>query len=175
MTGRSRFDSSERGALVRAAGDAHALTAGFYRIAGREWTRFPYDVVTLEEAPAPPDEAFADVVRLVAERAGAGPRELYRIRVRDDRVLAAVHGRDDGVELFPLLLYVLTHELVHVVRFGAGLAPFDASAAERATEERRVHDVTRKILSAIRGAALARVIDLYRDAARPRSGVGSPK
>lgn len=168
------FDASERVEVGRALLTAEELTAGFYRIAGREWGRFPYDVVTLADEPAPPVPAFADVVRLVSVARNRPPRELYRIRVRDDRVLDAVHGRSDGVELFPLMLYVLTHELVHVVRFGGGLAGFDAPADARDEEERRVHDVTRKILRPVAVAAMRPVLGAYRDAAGSADG-SSPK
>jgi hypothetical protein len=166
----------ERRAVGRAIREAEELTGRFYRIPGREWNRFPYDVVTRDEAAMPDAAAFADLVRLVAEHPRPAAEELYRIRLRDDRVLAAVHARHDGVALFPLLLYVLTHELVHVVRFAGGLAGFDAPEGERAAEERHVHDVTRKILRPVGGSSLRRVLDVYRDAAAPEAaGRSSPK
>lgn len=157
-----RFDPSERRQVHRAAARAEDLTSGFYCIPGREWTRFPYDIATLAEGPGPEARVFADVVRAVpSPRVQSGwVRDLYRIRLRDDEILAAVGGLPE-VGLFPLLLYVLTHELVHVVRFESGLAEFDApDPGTREREEARVHAITRKILKPADSAALRRVAEL---------------
>ena len=121
------FDRSERRKVGRAARLAESLTSGFYCIPGREWPRFPYDINTLAEGPGPDAPVFADVVRMtrtLEARPGGAARDLYRIRLRDDEILSAIHGASD-LELYPLLLYVLTHELVHVVRFESGFAAYD--------------------------------------------------
>jgi hypothetical protein len=63
-----------------------------------------------------------------------------------------------------LLLYVLTHELVHVVRFESGFAAYDTDDAElRSQEEKRVHTITRKVLRPAETDALIRVARLYRE------------
>jgi hypothetical protein len=161
-----QFDTSQRHKVARAAARAEELTAGFYCIPGREWRRFPYDIATLADDPGPRPRVFADVVRLIrSESAGvaAARREMYRIRLRDDELLAAVEGPRD-VALYPLLLYVLTHELVHVVRFESGLAVFDdADPQIRAVEENRVHTITRKVLEPAGDPALRRVVDRHFD------------
>jgi hypothetical protein len=92
----------------------------------------------------------------------AGARELHRIRLRDDGILAAVHDRDHGIELCPLLLYIVTHELAHAVRFGTGFAAFHAPKPARSTEERRVHKITCRILRPVVESSLQRVLDVYR-------------
>lgn len=161
-----------------ALGSAEALTGRFYCIPGREWARFPYDVRTLAAGTGPDERAFADVVRLRATgrcRPQAFP-ERFRIRLRDDAILRAVHDRPDGPGLYPLLLYVLTHELVHVVRFGEGRARFDAPHEERVAEERRVHEITRRVLHPARDAALDPVLRLYeRHFEASEAGASSPK
>lgn len=158
------FSAPERREVDRALQVAEATTADFYRIPGREWGRFLHDLHTLEDGPGPGLGVFADVVRL--ERAGPapGPREIYRIRVRDDAILSALATRRDGIQFFPLMLYVLTHELVHVVRFASGLAGFDADEAERRSEERNVHRITRQVLKPLGDAPLRRVVQAYRAA-----------
>ncbi len=175
MATRIRFDSRQRAAVERALERAEALTGDFYRIPGREWTRLPYDVGTLRDGPGPDGRVFADVVRLVRRAPGHAIRGLFRIRLRDDAILAAVEDRGDGIGLDPLLLYVLTHELVHVVRFGCGLAGFDAGRDERDFEERRVHAITREVLRPIPDPRLRRVVEVYRDGAPPSLGGLSPK
>lgn len=161
------FDATQQRQVRRAAERAENLTASFYCIPGREWPRFPYDISTLAQGPGPDAPVFADIVRMVpaGESAGAeswrGFRDYYRIRLRDDEILSAVRDQID-LRLFPLLLYVLTHELVHVVRFESGFAPYDASDLDaREKEESRVHAITRKVLRPARTSSLRRVERLY--------------
>jgi len=159
-----RFDPSQRLQLSRAAARAEELTRDFYRIPGRERPRFPYDIATLADDPGPRRRVFADVVRVVlpaSSETGRERREIYRIRLRDDQLLAATDAGGD-VELYPLLLYVLTHELVHVVRFESGLAVFDdADARARGREEVRVHSITQRVLAPAQDDALRVVVDRY--------------
>ncbi len=175
-----RFDARGLRTVARALDRAERLTAGFYCIPGREWPRYPYEVTTRVGDPGPEGPAFADVVRLAAPP-GLGRRmqfpRRFRIRLHDENILAAVHDRADGVALEPLLLFVLTHELVHVVRFGGGFAPFDAEPPERVAEEARVHAVTRRVLDGAPDAGLERVLELYRDVPLELmdSGAVSPK
>lgn len=157
------FDASQRRQVRRAAARAESLTAGFYCIPGREWPRFPYDISTLAHGPGPEAPVFADVVRMVPAGAGAAKNDHYRIRLRDDEILSAVDDHTD-LRLFPLLLYVLTHELIHVVRFesGTALAPYDAPDPDaRCVEESRVHAITRKVLRPAGTPWLRRVERLY--------------
>jgi len=153
-----RFGASQLRVVRRALGTAEDLTARFYRIPGREWPRFPYDVRTRAVDPGPTDGAFADLVRIRCERPGAIP-DRFRIRLADEAILDAADA--DGPPLYPLLLYVLAHELIHVVRFGEGRAEWDASGALRREEERRVHAITRKVVGPSTTPGLDRVAVLY--------------
>lgn len=168
------FTGSERREVDRALSAAETYTGGFYGIPGREWPRYPYEVRTLAEGPGPEAPVFADVVRAVPVEAGrggaSGPR--FRVRLRDDVILAKVRDVRE-VGLFPLLLYVLTHELVHVVRFGSGLADFDAPTEERTAEEARVDAVTRRILAPVADPALHRFTAYLDEAAAPPFVAGS--
>lgn len=158
------FDPSERLQVSRAAARAEELTRDFYRIPGHERPRFPYDVATLADDPGPRHPVFADLVRVVLPASpdtGRDRRQIYRIRLRDDQLLAAADSRRN-VGLFPLLLYVVTHELVHVVRFESGLAVFDdTDARARSREEVRVHEITQKVLAPARDEALRIVVEQY--------------
>jgi len=147
------FDAGELGTVESAVGAAEQLTGRFYCIPGREWQCLPYDVTTAASDQPLRDWAFADVVRVLPFSAvPATPArryrfpEHYRIRLRDDVILSAVEEQNREIDLFSLLLWVLTHELVHVVRFGSGLAPFDAALDARRGEERRVHEITERVL-----------------------------
>lgn len=177
---RRLFNEHEKEEVLRALGAAEELASAFYCIPGREWPRYPYEVRTRAEDPGPGGEAFADVVRLVTDGNRADEsyfKERYRIRLHDEAVLAAVHDRHDGIDLYSLLLYILTHELIHVVRFGAGHIPFDAGMEDRIEEESRVHGITMRVLGPVLDEPLGRVAELYRDTffEDREAGAGSPK
>jgi hypothetical protein len=70
--------------------------------------------------------------------------DLYRICLQDHRILEAARQLNTGLQ--PLLTYVLTHELVHVVRFGQQLQSLDMPYQMRHIEERNVDRTTRIIL-----------------------------
>ena len=80
----------------------------------------------------------------------------------------------NGIELFPFSLYIITHELIHIVRFSKFLQSFDASAEERMAEEKRVHYRTHKILEPVQIAGLQNVLEFYNDWRVPYEDLRSP-
>jgi hypothetical protein len=56
---------------------------------------------------------------------------------------------------------VVTHELVHIVRFSRFLQNFNASDVEKLDEERRVHVITHDILNPVKARGLDTVLDFY--------------
>lgn len=138
--------------IVRQARDRAArLVTDYYRVAPREWRQMRYEVKTLRllDSSEVTDRALAQTLCYEFRRE-AGPAlleegDLYRICLQDHCILrAAERGR---VELGPLLTYVLTHELVHVVRFGQRLQRLDLAVELRPQEEERVEKTTRAILA----------------------------
>jgi hypothetical protein len=65
------------------------------------------------------------------------------------------------MQLFPFILYIVLHELIHIIRFSKFLQNFDASHEEMTAEEMRVHEITRQILSNIRIPGLKQVLKFY--------------
>jgi hypothetical protein len=135
------------GARERAA----SLVSDYYRVAPREWLQMPYEVRTLRslDSSEVTDAALAQTV-CYAFRRQAGSvvvkeGDLFRICLQDHRILGAV--RDLQLGLRSLLTYVLTHELVHVVRFGQRLQSIDLPQELRSCEERKVERTTRTILA----------------------------
>lgn len=132
-----------------------------YRIPALPSGQYPYELATqadltpVERAP----DAFAHLV--VYERIRpAGPEALYRICLQDDTILRRL---GDGGPDWPaaLLVYILTHELVHVVRFQRSEHPLHAEGAAREREEDQVHRQTLQILSAAGERQVARLEMLY--------------
>jgi predicted Zn-dependent protease with MMP-like domain len=136
-----------RRARERAAG----FVSHYYRVAPREWRRMPYEVKTLRalDSSEVTDTALAQTV-CYGYRREAGPLVLeegdfYRICLQDHRILDA--ARETEMRLSSMLTYVLTHELVHVVRFGQQLQRVDLPYELRPHEEQRVEKTTRAILA----------------------------
>ena len=172
-----RFSASERELLRNAVEDAQALTGRFYHVSPREWAAHPFDVMTAGEAgnvdvDSMPAGALAAVVRVdLASRGRGRPSRIYRIVVDEPRIVEAGRRRGAGVELGPLLLYLMAHEMVHVVRFGLLESRFDAKDRER--EEARVYALTERVLEPAMEPGLVRVVEAYRkhkELYRPRDG-----
>ncbi|MBP7148951.1 MAG: hypothetical protein KBD01_15580 [Acidobacteria bacterium] len=137
----------------------HAV-AGYYAIQPREWaSRFRYDVVSAHEHPHL-DFAPGTLAQIVRMDTGAAGPPRYRIVLRDDHVLA----RRQVAALSHVLAYTLAHELVHLVRFASGLAPFEVPEAERDPEEERVRRIASEALVRVLGpSAEAELERLTRD------------
>jgi hypothetical protein len=157
-----RLFSSEDLQLVRGAGaEAQHLVTNYYAIAPREWALMRYEVRTqIELQPTElNDSVLAHVVcyeytrQVGCEILDRG--DLYRICLQDNRILSTLAQVSD-LDLSRLLVYVLTHELVHVVRFGQRLQRLDLPADERHTEEQSVEIITQRILGFAPGSEATR-------------------
>jgi hypothetical protein len=71
------------------------------------------------------------------------------------------------LSLSPFSLYIITHELIHIVRFCKFLQSFDASPEERIIEEGRVHASTHQILSGLTIPGMDPVFRFYDQWRRP--------
>jgi predicted Zn-dependent protease with MMP-like domain len=145
-----RFNQEELRLVENVTAEAQSLVTRYYALSPREWARMRYEVKTQVESEPTEllDSVLAHVVcyeytrRLGSEVLESG--ELYRICLQDNRILDT-HAHQ-GLKLSDLLVYVLTHELIHVVRFGQRLQRLDLAAEERPMEERSVDIITSKIL-----------------------------
>ena len=165
------FGKAELKAVRRARAEAEALVGDFYVLAPREWERMTYEVRTLEEL-APEEihnQAFAQVLCYdFTRRIGQtilDRRDLYRICLQDHRILQAITGsrpvapKADKLALEPFLLYLLTHELIHIVRFTQRMQHLDLAPALRPQEEMNVEQTTRHILARVADRALRHVLE----------------
>lgn len=149
----SGFNPIQIKAVSQASERASTLVTNYYRVAPREWDRMRYEVRTLNSLRSSEivDHALAQTLcygfsrrigRVILEE-----RDLYRICLQDHRILDVSQNAD--ARLDALLTYVLTHELVHVVRFGQRLQRIDLPDELRPLEEMHVEKTTRKILSSL--------------------------
>jgi hypothetical protein len=161
------FGPAELALVAQALEVAEESVSEHYQLSEGAWLRYPYDLRTRAQlAPAEVEhQALAQVLRLSRPPRGERlrPADLYRICLQDPNLLGLVR-REGARELMqPLLIYVLAHELVHVVRFCSFQHLFHADAGQRAREEARVHAITARCLAKVRLPQLERVLNLYEE------------
>jgi hypothetical protein len=131
---------------------AEGLTWRYFNLPADEWKRHPYGIFTRKEvdtALLEPD-VLAQVIRYRPSRSPRASREdaRYGVVLQDPNILLALL-RSCAHDLWTLGLFVLTHELIHIIRFRKDGADFFASAHERDKEERVVQGMTKEILSGV--------------------------
>lgn len=146
---------------------AEDLVSSHYKMSASQWQRLRYDVRTLKQLHEGEivDGPFAQVIRYEAKRddtpLGSAVYDFYKICLQDHAILRAI-GQSDGLLLLPFCLYIVTHELIHIVRFCRFLQGFDASEEEKMAEEIRVHQHTRDIIEGIQIPGKTEVLHYYR-------------
>ena len=145
---------------------AEELVSNYYKLSTSQLRRLNYDVKTL--ADLAPGEVvsghFAQIVKYKLKKKDVlretEAEDFYKICLQDHSILSALEAHPDlGFLVF--LLYIVCHEMVHVVRFRRFLQQFDVSAGEKMAEERRVHAKTHEILSGLSIDGLAGVLAFY--------------
>ncbi len=160
------FDSDDFSVLQEALRIAEDRVTDYYRLSNRQWVRHPFEVITgkaqilWEEAP----HAFAVLRKARPLSEGYNIRgylrELYLICLQDHIILRALM-RDPQLYLFPLLLYIFTHELIHIIRFGSYEQLFYLGPEKRGQEETVVHGLTSRVLKGVPCKGIQYVIDCY--------------
>ncbi|MDD3580847.1 MAG: hypothetical protein PHW74_07490 [Desulfobacca sp.] len=160
------FQATHKHILREAVVIAEEVTSDFYKLSRNQWRQTPYDILTLEELRQP--EISTHALALVAKYNCCRPGrvlksahfDLYRICLQDHNILRKL-AQSEKFSLLPLLLYIVTHELVHVVRFGHFLQLFEVPETDKAKEEARVHQLTQQILAPLRMPRLDEVLLYY--------------
>ncbi|MBA7632883.1 hypothetical protein ES703_40438 [subsurface metagenome] len=162
------FNQRQLGILGEALDIAEDMTSNYFKLSLSQWKRHPFDVKTLSNLFGEDikDNTFALLKKYM--EAGNGKREpLYKRResylicMQDHHILKALR-RDSDLELLPLLAYILTHELVHIVRFCNFQMRFDTQEEHsRVKEERIVHQTTYKILKELSLPSLSYILGSY--------------
>jgi hypothetical protein len=165
---RTTFNSEQLSIVTHAVGIAEELVSDYYKMSAGQWLHPKYDVKTLSELePAEIiDGPFAQIIRYQGQPKAASlsssTYDFYKICLQDHAILATIR-QNPGLQLLPFALYIITHELIHIVRFSKFLQGFDASADERLAEEKRVHAWTHDILFGQKLPGLSDVLHFYRD------------
>jgi len=163
------FNKKQLYILGEALDIAEDSTSNYFKLSQSHWRQHPYDVKTLSGLFGDDikDNIFALLKRYVPgddenDYVLRNERELYVICVQDHQVLKALQ-RDKELRLLPLLAYVLTHELVHIVRFCKFQVRYDTEEkASRDKEENIVHYTTHEILKELPLSNLGYILSSYR-------------
>lgn len=160
------FQDNELILVNNAVAMAEELVSNHYKMTASQWLHPKYDVKTLADLAE--DEIvtgpFAQIIRyegkLKGGVLGSSTYDFYKICIQDHAILAVLKQHPE-IALSPFALYVVTHELVHIVRFSRFLQNFNASDMEKLIEERRVHGITHDILDPVKAHGLVSVLDFY--------------
>jgi hypothetical protein len=162
------FHPHHKELLKEAAVIAEEATSDFFKLSASHWRRARFDILTLEALRA--EEISSHALALVAKYNGlphdrllrSAVFDFYRVCLQDHNILKTLE-HVGHLTLFPLLLYIVTHELVHIVRFSQFLALFEAPEEHKQAEEQRVHHLSQKILAPLKVRDLPPVMDYYDD------------
>jgi len=158
------FNKQQINSMYYAADISEELVSNAYQLSSRQWQKTPYEIKTLVdlEQDEVVDIPYAQLVRYQARKKhselSSARYDYYKICVQDHNILSAYYS-NQGINLFPFFLYIITHELIHIVRFSRFLHLFHATEHERIQEEQRVHNKTREILQGLRISSLKPVLE----------------
>jgi hypothetical protein len=163
------FDDDQLFQVARATDASEELVNNFFKLSSSQWLKNRYDIQTLKDLDAHEilDGPFAQVVKYEGRKKdfpfGSSSFSFYKVCLQDNAILSAVSEKK--ILLEPFLLYVLTHELVHVVRFSKFKQRYENKNESDVTleEERKVHGLTYFILRSVPVAGLEQVFEFYKD------------
>jgi len=161
-----QFTDTQIREVNNAVSMAEELVSNYYKMSASQWLRPKFDVKTLAElAPEETvDGPFAQIIRYEGKRQdsslGSSAYDFYKICLQDQAILAILESQPE-IHLSPFVLYIITHELIHIVRFSRFLQNFNASPDEKMVEEARVHHLTHDILLPERITGMSPVLAFY--------------
>lgn len=169
MTGERKyreFDADQMTTVNYAVGVAEEMVSNYYKFSWSQMRQLNYDIKTASQlAPYEiVDAHFAQIVRYRARKKDSlletEAEDFYLICLQDHAILSTL-DRFSQLGLYPFMLYIVCHELIHVVRFRRFLQHFHVPAEERQLEEIRVHHATREMLKKSSMDNLEPVFEFY--------------
>ncbi len=145
-----QFSPCQRRLAISALGEAEEHTSRYYCIPPHRWQQLQYDLLTQEDVEWEPlpESALAKVQHLAkVSLRSKEPFDFYRIQLNDPTILSAAERENLGDALYHFLVYILTHEMVHLVRLSTIIGHEGDHLICLDSEERRVQRVSHQILS----------------------------
>lgn len=168
MGKRLYFSADQIRVINNAVETAEEVVGNDYKLSTSQWTQLNYDVKTARELTGHEivDDHFAQIVRYTAKKKDAlldtSVRDFYKICLQDHSIVATLNQNAE-MALYPFSVYIMCHELIHIVRFKRFLQQFDAPLPEKMAEEMRVHEKTHEMLSRINIDGLVPVLGFFSD------------
>ena len=164
------FDETELEKVATAALRAEEMVYNYFKLSSSQWLKNRYDIKTAAQlAPHERVEGpFAQVLKYEGRRQnqslGSSAFSLYHVCIQDPSILGLI-SRHPEVELPPFLLYILVHELVHVVRFARFEHRYENASEANVTreEEKKVHGITRDIIASKSVPGIQQVFEFYKE------------
>jgi hypothetical protein len=161
------FDRRQKSWVGEALEIAETLAGEYFEVDLNDFERFPYDLQTLAnlQGPEKTRRALAQVCKYEYQNPNRPPKitpkEFYRICLQDDRILDRTQKETPEI-LRPLLLYVISHELIHVIRFSMDPGKFHLNLKEKRIEEKNVHRMTYELLKTFKDPWVEFLLHHYR-------------
>jgi len=164
------FNTQELLKVDEAVKISEELINNYFKMSSGQWLKNRYDIKTAKDLAGHENVKgpFAQVIKYEGRKKDAclssSSFSFYKVCLQDCAILSAV-SKNDSLLLEPFLLYILTHELVHVVRFLKFKQRYEKRNEADVTldEERRVHFITHKILKSVPISKLRQVFEFYKD------------
>ena len=174
-----KFSPTQINIVNNAVAMAEELVSNHYKLSASAWLRRLYDVKTIAELSQEEivHGPFAQIIRYKGQpkdtTLGSFTYDFYKICLQDHAILAALAGQPQ-IELFPFALYIISHELIHIVRFSQFLQHFDASPPEKLLEEKYVHHRTHAVLKDVKVPGILTVLNYYEKWRTPVESLRDP-
>ena len=163
------FNSEELLKVDEAVKISEELVNNYFKMSSGQWLRNRYDIKTTRDLSGHEhvEGPFAQVIKYEARKKEAhlstSSYTLYKVCLQDNAILSTVQKEDLLLE--PFLLYILSHELVHIIRFSKYKQRYENKNEADVTldEERQVHILTHEILKPFSIPGLMKVFEFYKD------------
>ncbi|MCK5099886.1 MAG: hypothetical protein KAR45_17375 [Desulfobacteraceae bacterium] len=170
MSSLKRFSLSDHKCINEAVTISEELVSNYYKMSSGEWLKGKYEIKTAKDLSEHEfvSGPFAQVVKYKGKRKdmllSSYTYNFYTVCLQDETILETVK---DNYKLFlyPFLVYIFIHELVHIVRFLKFQQLYEISTEEDVTisEERTVHTITWNILKPVSIDCIEGVLEYYRN------------
>jgi hypothetical protein len=173
MEGLEKFSAEQIDIINNCVAMAEELVSNYYKMTASQWAAAcAYDIKTLSELSA--EEVvhgpFAQVIRYKGRpknsSLGSLTYDFYKICLQDHTILSVINN-SPHIRLFPFALYIVAHELIHILRFSKFLRNFEASHEEIMAEETHVHTITHTILKSVNVFGMEAVLKFYEKWCKP--------
>lgn len=144
-----QFSTPQRSLVIRALDEAEERTSGYYCIPPFRWEQLRFDLLTrADHGWEPLPETMLAQVRHLQGINCKSPFDFYRIELDDHSILTAADRENLTSQLYAFFVYILTHEMVHLVRLSTILENgLHSLISCNESEETRVQHISRRILS----------------------------